>query len=526
MADSDQTLKLLVQFGVVNAADVKAAQDLIVETGKAAGKAGEAHGEMGKGIEKAGEAAEHANHHHDISRHLFSEINRIAPGLGESLHAAFSGPLGAILLVGIAIHEVQEKLKEYNEELDKQAEDAYAPHLTALAALQKAWDDAATHMAEYNAKLEHAGEDKDPIGTQIKRLKELEKAQTESDKKIIESQARLEEQAIRTRNALLGISNEQTEVDVARVKLRAQRAIASADDAGHAGDINALKLEQTDAQKNSPEDQAALAAAKAAARFADSQFNRDEDERKRLKDEGYGRALTEDEMAKLKKDHPTDERVQADTARQKLEQMKADYEKEKELAKYAVNPAAQLQFADSHFAPKIAAAQAEYDRHEKQVDGMTQQLKRLDDSFDARTQALAEAKETLTKAGAQYQLDVARLKELPAEIAQAMAVEAERQRGEHAAENNAGRESVLKNLPPNLVGAVAGADAAYFSGQQLNNSQVQAVAQLKSFLDAAHVNSQQILALIADGVRKNETLAQILAQIQRQLAAGNSNFGR
>ena len=157
---------------------------------------------------------------------------------------------------------------------------------------------------------------------------------------------------------------------------------------------------------------------------------------------------------------------------------------------------------------------------------MTQQLKRLDDSFDARTQALAEAKETLTKAEAQYQLDIARLKELPAEIAQAMAVEAERQRGEHAATNNAGRESVLKNLPPNLVGAVAGADAAYFSGQQINNSQVQAVAQLKSFLDAAHVNSQQILALIADGVRKHETLAQILAQIQRQLAAGNSNFGR
>ena len=521
MADSDQTLKLLVQFGVVNAADVKAAQDLIVETGKAAGKAGEAHGEMGKGIEKAGEAAEHANHHHDISRHLFSEINRIAPGLGESLHAAFSGPLGAILLVGIAIHEVQEKLKEYNEELDKQAEDAYAPHLTALAALQKAWDDAATHMAEYNAKLEHAGEDKDPIGTQIKRLKELEKAQTESDKKIIESQARLEEQAIRTRNALLGISNEQTEVDVARVKLRAQRAIASADDAGHAGDINALKLVQTDRQKNLATDPAAVAAAATAAGFADSKFRRDEAERDLLKTAGYGRALTEDEFAKLKKDKPGDERVLAEEERAKLENL----QREREVQPQFLH-GGDLDAAREKIDKQIEEAQSELERHESAVRNTELILKRLDDSFGARTQALADAKETLTKAGAQYQLDVARLKELPAEIAQAMAVEAERQRGEHAAENNAGRESVLKNLPPNLVGAVAGADAAYFSGQQLNNSQVQAVAQLKSFLDAAHVNSQQILALIADGVRKNETLAQILAQIQRQLAAGNSNFGR
>ena len=48
----------------------------------------------------------------------------------------------------------------------------------------------------------------------------------------------------------------------------------------------------------------------------------------------------------------------------------------------------------------------------------------------------------------------------------------------------------------------------------------------KKALDGDAESEKQILALIADGVRKHETLAQILAQIQRQLAAGNSNFGR
>ena len=102
-----------------------------------------------------------------------------------------------------------------------------------------------------------------------------------------------------------------------------------------------------------------------------------------------------------------------------------------------------------------------------------------------------------------------------------MAVEAERQRGEHAATNNAGRESALKNLPPDLIGAVAGADQSYLSGHQLNNSQQQAIAQLKSFLDAAHLNSQEFLKLIYDGVRQQESLAQIVADVQRRIAQLN-----
>ena len=468
----------------------------------------EASGKMGKDIEKAGEHAEESNIHFEGQRQLFNQLNRLAPELGHVLHAAFEGPLGAILLVGIAIHEARDKLNEYNEELDKQGEEAYAPHLTALAGLQKAWDDAATHMAEYNAKLEHAGEDKDPIATQIKRLKELEKAQIDSDKKIIESQAKVQEAYVRTRGAQLGQTPEQIETSVAGIKLREQRQIDSETDTEHAGAINALKLEQTDRQKNLATDPTAIAAAATAAGLADSKFQRDEAERQRLKTEGYGRALTEDEFAKLKKDSPGDERVQLSEAQENLEDLKKQREAAPEDSKQLFDPA-------------IKNFEEEVERHAAAVRNTETLLKRLDDSFGARAQALNEAKEALAKAEAQYQLDVARLKELPAEIAQAMAVEAERQRGEHAATNNAGHESALKNLPPDLIGAVAGADQAYLSGHQLNNNQQQAIAQLKSFLDAAHLNSQEFLKLIYDGVRQQESLAQIVADVQRRIAQLN-----
>ena len=84
----------------------------------------------------------------------------------------------------------------------------------------------------------------------------------------------------------------------------------------------------------------------------------------------------------------------------------------------------------------------------------------------------------------------------------------------------------MKSLTPELLGTVVGADAAKMSGQQLMFGQVQAIAQLKSLLDSAHVNTQQILQIIDAGVRQHATTQQILARIQAQLNNGNTNYGR
>src|SRR4051812_3526592 len=96
-ADADKTLELFIK----TYADVTG----ITLTNEQATVLKENLDKLGEKTKEAGEAGEHANAHHRESRLLFSEINRIVPGLGHALHAAFAGPLGPIILVGIAIHE-------------------------------------------------------------------------------------------------------------------------------------------------------------------------------------------------------------------------------------------------------------------------------------------------------------------------------------------------------------------------------------------------------------------------------------
>jgi len=165
----EKILKLLIQWGVIGQEDADRVQQTLNQTK-------EGTKDLGKESEDAGKKAEEANHHHENTRLIFSELNRIVPGLGHALHAMFSGPLGPIILMSIAIEEVHKKLKEYNDELDKQGEEAYAPHIAALEAVKKAWDDAREHQAAYLASLANIGGEEDPIAKHIKLLKELDKA--------------------------------------------------------------------------------------------------------------------------------------------------------------------------------------------------------------------------------------------------------------------------------------------------------------------------------------------------------------
>ena len=169
MSDADNTLKIGINLETTGLEGAEEAR-------KGVGDTAEKTRTLGKETEEAGQKAAEANHHHGSTRMIFSELNKIVPGLGHALHAMFSGPLGAVILMSVAIEEVHKALKEYNDELDKEGQDAYAPHLESLEVIKKSWDEATSHQAAYIASLATIGGDEDPIAKHIKFLKEMDKA--------------------------------------------------------------------------------------------------------------------------------------------------------------------------------------------------------------------------------------------------------------------------------------------------------------------------------------------------------------
>jgi len=129
MSDADNTLKIGINLETTGLEGAEEAKKVVGDTA-------EKTRTLGKETEEAGQKAAEANHHHGETRLIFSELNKIVPGLGHALHAMFSGPLGAVILMSVAIEEVHKALKEYNDELDKEGQDAYAPHLESLEAIK------------------------------------------------------------------------------------------------------------------------------------------------------------------------------------------------------------------------------------------------------------------------------------------------------------------------------------------------------------------------------------------------------
>ena len=74
--------------------------------------------------EAASAATEEHNKHLEGSRLLLGELNKIVPGLGHMLHAAFAGPIGPAFALAMVVYEVKKSIDETNEALDKMGEKA------------------------------------------------------------------------------------------------------------------------------------------------------------------------------------------------------------------------------------------------------------------------------------------------------------------------------------------------------------------------------------------------------------------
>jgi len=120
MSDSsDKILKLLIDMNVVGKEDVAAANELLRDTAKATGDAGNATDDLKNKQDEASDSAEKLHFNHRALHQIMHLIgNETAPGLGRALTGALYGPIGFALAAGYAFENLREQIAKTNEELD------------------------------------------------------------------------------------------------------------------------------------------------------------------------------------------------------------------------------------------------------------------------------------------------------------------------------------------------------------------------------------------------------------------------
>ena len=168
MSDTDKTLKLLIEMGVVGQADVQAANDLLRDTTKATNDAGNAAHDLSDKENGAADSAEklHLNHRalHQIM-HLIG--NETAPGLGRALTGALYGPLGWALAFGYAMEALRENIAKTNTELDAMGERAAEAFSNVKANLFDALRNEEFSTEKVDKFFRHLGEQSDAAKKKI-----------------------------------------------------------------------------------------------------------------------------------------------------------------------------------------------------------------------------------------------------------------------------------------------------------------------------------------------------------------------
>ena len=119
MPDADKSLKLHVEMDVSGREEVQAANNVLAATTEAAKKAAEdSAGLAGAKAGGAGAAAA-AKEDSDAMKLLLEQVNKIIPGLGETIEASFAGRLAPVILSAMAVRELIERIGQMDEALEK-----------------------------------------------------------------------------------------------------------------------------------------------------------------------------------------------------------------------------------------------------------------------------------------------------------------------------------------------------------------------------------------------------------------------
>ncbi len=218
--------------------------------------------------EEAGHAIEEVTGHGRAQHMVFSELNKIVPGLGHAIHAAFAGPLGPIILLGTGIAEVTSKLAEFNEELDKQAQaNANADFLGNILGRLKEVASAASDAQAFADSLNNIVINSVTLNTQLQAQLNLMQAIERAQAAQVSSQKALAIAKIQEDEARHKITPEQAAERRAQTE---KDAISQQEQAKEKAEDDALRakadtLKKAQDQQKALEDAADAAAAQVAA---------------------------------------------------------------------------------------------------------------------------------------------------------------------------------------------------------------------------------------------------------------------
>ena len=137
---------------------------------------------IGKSTEKAGEKAKEFNVHGREMRRLFGEIDRISPGLGESLKALFEPEVAGVIAVVVGL----ELLAKAYENHKKHLEEIQAEAAAVWVAQRDAMSDATKSAEDYAASLRKVNDASKDTEANLKSTLTILQAQIDARKKTID----------------------------------------------------------------------------------------------------------------------------------------------------------------------------------------------------------------------------------------------------------------------------------------------------------------------------------------------------
>jgi hypothetical protein len=503
MADADKTLKLLIEMGVIGREDAEAANKLLEETKqdvtelekemgvltvtqadveKATRKTSDAVEDEGKKVEEGGHHAGNARLQHMALHHAFTELDKICPGLGNTLNMVTRG----MHSMGDGAEDAQGKIASLI--------DTVGPLIVVMLSIQlatKVWDD-------YEKKLEEIQ----------KKQEELTKSTEAETGKMVAAITRLDE----------AMHPKKTEAGEDKLKLEKQKQ-----------GIEDYAKEQSAFYKHDEEAALAKAASPEEKTAIKEKFKKQE------------AALEDWKLAELAR--VTNEMAAAMQTRteqiQKGNQAMASSPEERAAFAQAQGKDAKGQSLQMTLEAALYK-QAGWDAATGDVTMIGRGAKSYlgmggieSAEVEAARKALAEHQEEGNKKLKEIREKVEKQTEVGEGIAkEGSAIKTEGDKATHDATEGRklhdieyGRFQQRQQIDSGVRQVYAAENSHFQGGHAFDQTQAQTIVALQTLLEKSHQNSVEILNLIVTGVQKHESLERVIAQVEAQVANSRNNYG-
>lgn len=157
MADSsDRSLEISIILNLLNEGKIDEAKKGLLDLGDASKSLSQKQSELGDGFNEAGKGAEKASGEGREMFRIYSDLDRLAPGLGEGLRAMVTGPLGAIGALLVGLNAAKSAWEDYDQKLEEILGEDLTSGIDKANALATAYKGIADAVAKANEQFNSA----------------------------------------------------------------------------------------------------------------------------------------------------------------------------------------------------------------------------------------------------------------------------------------------------------------------------------------------------------------------------------